>query len=343
MIFKNRRYIFDGGFGTMLQRRGMKAGAVPEELNITHRELIRGIHREYRAAGAEIMTANTFGANPVKLKSRYSLEEIITAAVENARSAGGLTALDVGPTGALLKPVGELDFEDAYAAFYEVARLGAAAGADLIVIETMSDTLEAKAAILAAKDACGLPVLASMTFDEKGKTLTGADPECMTAIFEGLGVDALGINCGLGPAQILPLAKRLTAVSSVPVLIQPNAGLPKVVNGETVYDVGPEEFGRLAAEFARLGVKHQAGRKKYREYPLYPAGKEGPAGLRLLFSRFDRRRGHGDNRRTHQSHRQEKVPRGFEKPGLRLYSWGGRVTGRRRRPRAGRECRLAGH
>lgn len=259
MIFKNRRYIFDGGFGTMLQRRGMKAGAVPEELNITHRELIRGIHREYRAAGAEIMTANTFGANPVKLKSSYSLEEIITAAVENARSAGGLTALDVGPTGALLKPVGELDFEDAYAAFYEVARLGAAAGADLIVIETMSDTLEAKAAILAAKDACGLPVLASMTFDEKGKTLTGADPECMTAIFEGLGVDALGINCGLGPAQILPLAKRLTAVSSVPVLIQPNAGLPKVVNGETVYDVGPEEFGRLAAEFARLGVKFLGG------------------------------------------------------------------------------------
>lgn len=258
-VFEDRRYIFDGGFGTMLQQRGMAAGAVPEELNITDPELIRSIHRAYREAGAEIMTANTFGANPVKLKSKYSLGEIIAAAVGNARSAGGLVALDMGPTGALLKPVGDLDFEDAYAAFYEVARLGAASGADIIVIETMSDTLEAKAAILAAKEACNLPVFATMTFDEKGKSLTGADPECMAAIFEGLGVDALGINCGLGPAQILPLAKRLAAVSSLPLLIQANAGLPQVINGETVYDVGPEEFGACAAELAKLGVKFIGG------------------------------------------------------------------------------------
>ncbi len=258
-VFENRRYIFDGGFGTMLQKMGMAAGAVPEELNIADPDMIRSIHRAYREAGAEIMTTNTFGANPIKLKSGFSLEEIITAAVENARSAGGLTALDIGPTGALLKPLGELDFEDAYAAFYEVARLGAAAGADLIVIETMSDTLEAKAAILAAKDACALPVFATMTFDEKGKSLTGADPECMAAVFEGLGADAIGINCGLGPAQILPLAERLAAVSSVPLLIQANAGLPQVVNGETVYDVSPEEFGAYAAKLAELGVKFIGG------------------------------------------------------------------------------------
>ncbi len=259
IIFENRRYIFDGGFGTMLQQRGMAAGAVPEELNVTDPELVRGIHRAYREAGADIITTNTFGANPIKLKSKFSLEEIITAAVENARCAGGLVALDMGPTGALLKPLGDLDFESAYEAFYRVAQIGAKAGADLVLIETMSDTLEAKAAILAAKDACDMPVLATMTFDEKGKSLTGADPECMAAIFEGLGVDALGINCGLGPAQILPLAERLAAVSSTPLLLQPNAGLPQVVGGETVYDVTPEEFGSYAARFAKLGAQFLGG------------------------------------------------------------------------------------
>ena len=258
-IFDNRRYFFDGGMGTMLQKSGMETGAVPEELNITRPELIRGIHRAYRDAGADIITTNTFGANPVKLESAYPLEDIITAAVENAKSAGALVALDIGPTGALLKPVGDMDFETAYEAFYKTAKIGAQAGADLIIIETMSDTLEAKAAILGAKAACELPVMATMTFDENGKALTGADPECMAAIFEGLGVDALGINCGLGPKQILPLAQRLAKAASVPLLIQANAGLPQVVNGETVYDVTAEEFGEYAAKLAKLGVQFIGG------------------------------------------------------------------------------------
>lgn len=254
-MLENKRYFFDGGMGTMLQKSGLSAGAVPEELNITAPELIRSVHRAYREAGADIITTNTFGANPLKLESRYSLGEIIRAAVLNARSAGeGLVALDVGPTGALLRPIGDMDFETAYRAFYETVKLGADAGADMIIIETMSDILEAKAAVLAAKEACRLPVLVTMTFDENGKALTGADPECMAAVMEGLGADAIGINCGLGPKQILPLAKRLAAVASVPLVVQPNAGLPSVVNGETVYDVSPEDFASCAAEIARLGV-----------------------------------------------------------------------------------------
>lgn len=253
-MFENKRYFFDGGMGTMLQKAGMAAGACPEELNITNPELIRSIHRAYREAGADIITTNTFGANPIKLESGYPLEDIVRAAVENARASGGLVAFDVGPTGALMKPVGDMDFETAYDAFYKTVKAGAEAGADLIVIETMSDILEAKAAVLAAKDACSLPVFATMTFDENGKALTGADPECMAAALEGLGADAIGINCGLGPKQILPLAERLASVASVPLLIQPNAGLPSIVNGETVYDVTAEEFADYAVEIAKLGA-----------------------------------------------------------------------------------------
>lgn len=258
-MFENKRYFFDGGMGTMLQSSGMAAGAVPEELNITNPDLIKSIHRAYREAGADIITTNTFGANPIKLESAYPLEEVVRAAVDNARSAGGLTALDLGPTGALLKPVGDMDFETAFDAFYQTAKIGAEAGADLIIIETMSDILEAKAAVLGAKAACDLPVFVTMTFDENGKALTGADPECMAAVMEGLRVDAMGINCGLGPKQILPLARRLAAVSSIPLLVQPNAGLPSVVNGETVYDVAEEEFGEYSAELARLGIKFIGG------------------------------------------------------------------------------------
>ncbi len=259
VLLKNKRYIFDGGMGTMLQSGGMAAGASPEELNITNPELVRSIHRAYREAGADIITSNTFGANPVKLESAYPLADIIRAAVENARSAGGLVALDVGPTGALLKPLGDMDFETAYDAFYETVRLGAAAGADLVLIETMSDCLEAKAAVLAAKAACDLPVFATMTFDENGKALTGADPECMAAVLEGLGADAIGINCGLGPKQILPLARRLAAVASTPLIFQPNAGLPSVEDGKTVYDVTPAEFAAAAVELARLGAGFLGG------------------------------------------------------------------------------------
>lgn len=258
-MFESKRYFFDGGMGTMLQSSGMAAGAVPDELNITNPALIQGIHKAYREAGADIITTNTFGSNPLKLEGNYSVEEVVRAGVENAKAAGGLTALDLGPTGMLLEPVGDLTFEEAFESFRKIAEIGANAGADVILIETMSDILEAKAAILGAKAACDLPVFATMTFDANGKALTGADPETMAAVFEGLGVDALGINCGLGPKQVLPLAERLAKVSSVPLLIQPNAGLPSVVNGETVYDISPEEFGEYSGEFARIGVKFLGG------------------------------------------------------------------------------------
>lgn len=258
-MFENKRYFFDGGMGTMLQSSGMDTGAVPDDLNITNPKLIKEIHSRYRKAGADIITTNTFGANPVKYDGAFSWEEVVRAGVGAAKSAGGLTALDMGPTGRLMAPLGDLDFEEAVKSFAALAKVGAQSGADLILIETMSDISEARAAILGAKEACDLPIFATMTFDKDGKALTGADPETMAAVFEGLGVSALGINCGLGPGQILPLAKRLAKVSSVALLIQPNAGLPFAIDGKTVYDVTPEQFGIYAAKFAKIGVKFLGG------------------------------------------------------------------------------------
>ena len=244
---------FDGGMGTMLQKNGMGAGEVPEMLNITNAELIEKIHSEYLEAGADIITTNTFGANPLKLETDTSLDDIIAAAIGCAKRAveryqskdkPRFVAFDIGPCGRLLEPLGDLSFDDCYDAFATIAKTAEKCGADLVIIETMSDTLEAKAAVLAVKENTSLPVFCTMTFDESYKTLTGGDVKVMSAIMEGLGVDCVGINCGLGPEQIGEMMAALAAVSSIPIMAQPNAGLPQIENGKTVYNVTPEEFAR---------------------------------------------------------------------------------------------------
>ena len=206
---------FDGGTGTLLQERGLKPGELPETWSLERADDMIDIARQYYEAGSDIVLSNTFGANALKFHdSRHELDEIVKAAIENVRKGAKLgvkdgretyVGLDIGPTGKLLKPMGDLDFEDAYQAFAEVARLGEEAGADLIHIETMSDTYEVKAAVLAAKENTSLPVFATMIFDDKGKLLTGGDVPSVVAMLEGLRVDALGINCGMGPEQMMPI------------------------------------------------------------------------------------------------------------------------------------------
>lgn len=255
---------FDGGTGTLLQEKGLKPGELPEVWNLEHTEEMIDIHRQYYEAGSDIVLSNTFGANALKFHdSDYDLEDIVTAAVVNLKEAAQLgvhdgrevyAGLDIGPTGKLLKPMGDLSFEDAYNAFKEVAVTGEAAGADLIHIETMSDTYEVKAAVLAAKENTSLPVFATMIFDEKGKLLTGGDVPSAVAMLEGLRVDALGINCGMGPEQMLPVLDEILKVASVPVIVKPNAGLPKQRDGEVYYDVRPEEFAELMVRIVKKGA-----------------------------------------------------------------------------------------
>ena len=255
---------FDGGTGTLLQEQGLKPGELPEAWSIEHGDILVDIHRQYYEAGSDIVLSNTFGANALKLKDTgYSLEQIVKASVENVKKAAELgtkdgrevyAGLDIGPTGKLLKPMGDLGFEEAYEAFKEVAVYGEQAGADLIHIETMSDTYEVKAAILAAKENTKLPVFATMIFDEKGKLLTGGDVPSVVALLEGLRVDALGINCGLGPKQMLKILEEVTEYASIPVIVKPNAGLPRQRDGEVYYDVEPEEFAGYMEEIVRRGA-----------------------------------------------------------------------------------------
>lgn len=260
---------FDGGMGTLLQEKGLKAGELPEVWNIEHMEEVIEIHRQYFEAGSDIVLTNTFGANALKFRdSSYELSDIVTAAVIHVKEAASLgvhdgrevyAALDVGPTGKLLKPMGDLDFEDAVRAFGEVMRCGEEAGADLIHIETMSDTYEMKAAVLAAKEQTNLPVFATMIFDEKGRLLTGGDVRSAVAMLEGLGVDALGINCGLGPEQMLPIFQEIVSHTSVPVIVKPNAGLPKQKDGAVYYDVDPAEFASVMEKIVEGGAAVAGG------------------------------------------------------------------------------------
>ena len=260
---------FDGGMGTLLQEKGLKAGELPEIWNIEHMEEVIEIHRQYFEAGSDIVLTNTFGANALKFRdSSYELSDIVTAAVIHVKEAASLgvhdgrevyAALDVGPTGKLLKPMGDLDFEDAVRAFGEVMRCGEEAGADLIHIETMSDTYEMKAAVLAAKEQTNLPVFATMIFDEKGRLLTGGDVRSAVAMLEGLGVDALGINCGLGPEQMLPIFQEIVSHTSVPVIVKPNAGLPKQEDGAVYYDVDPAEFASVMEKIVEGGAAVAGG------------------------------------------------------------------------------------
>lgn len=243
---------FDGGMGSMLN---LAAGELPEQLNITQPERVLAVHRGYAAAGAQFITANTFGANSLKYDN---VEEIVKAGVALAAETGKKVALDIGPTGRLLKPMGDLDFEMAVELFAEVVRAGRQE-ADAVIIETMSDTYEMKAAVLAAKENCDLPVFASMIFDENNRLLTGADIKTACALLEGLGVDVIGVNCGFGPKQMISAVKELRKYSSLPILVMPNAGIPESVNGKTVYNVSPEEFADDMKKIAKLGVSYLGG------------------------------------------------------------------------------------
>lgn len=255
--------ILDGAMGTMLQKNGLKAGFVPEDFCMENPEILKNIHKMYLDAGANIITANTFGSNSLKYEG--NLEKTITFAVLAAKEAviesgkKALVALDVGPLGQLLEPVGNVSFEKAYDVFKEVVVLGKNAGADIILIETMSDIYEAKCAVLAAKENSNLPVFCSMTFDENERTLTGSDIKSVIATLEGLKVDAIGLNCGRGPYQCLEIAKKYAHYSSTPLLIMPNAGMPKYENGETKYDITEDEFASKMLEIAYLGVKYLGG------------------------------------------------------------------------------------
>lgn len=242
---------FDGATGTQLQARGLQAGELPERWNFTHPEIIEAVHKDYLAAGANILKTNTFGANPIKLaETDLDCKATITAAVTIAKKAcaGAIdkfVALDLGPTGKLLAPYGDLPFEKVVAAYGEMVRYGVEAGADLILIETMSDTYETKAAILGAKENCDLPVCVTLTFDEDGKLLTGATVEAAALMCEGLGVDAIGFNCGLGPVQVAKLVPQMLQATKLPLIVNPNAGLPVQRDGKTCFDINPEEYADL--------------------------------------------------------------------------------------------------
>lgn len=254
--FGKEMLLFDGAMGTQLQARGLTAGELPEIWNVTHPEVIREIHKAYVDAGCDILKTNTFGANALKFEgTEYTVPQLVRAGVENVRAAAKtadrevLVALDMGPTGKLLKPYGELELCKAYELYKEQVCAGAD-GADLVLIETMGDLYEIKAAVLAAKENCDLPVVVTMIFDTQGKLLTGADIETAVITLEGLGVDALGFNCGLGPKQMLPFAKQALTVSSAPLVVNPNAGLPVCVDGVTSYNVTPAEFAEDLGKIA---------------------------------------------------------------------------------------------
>ena len=240
---------FDGGFGSLLQKRGLQPGEKPELWNLSHPDAVLAIHKEYLNAGSDIITTNTFGANNLKYDDPT---EVIKAGVALAKQAvsecgHGKVALDLGPTGKLLEPFGNLSFDDCYEIYAQQIKAGCDE-ADLVIIETVSDLQEARAAVLAVKENCNLPVFVTLSFGSDGRLLTGATVESAVAVLEGLRVDALGMNCGLGPVEMKPLAERLCASSSVPVILNPNAGMPVVENGQTVYKISPEEYKNAVGE-----------------------------------------------------------------------------------------------
>lgn len=257
---KEKFLYFDGAMGTMLQNSGLKVGELPEELSITKPEIIYNIHKDYLNAGSNIVTTNTFGANRLKLKgSPYRVEEIIAASVNTAKkSIAGMeekyVALDIGPIGTLLSPLGTLGFDEAYEIFKEQVIIGTKEGADLILIETMTDLYELKAAILAARENSDLPVFATMSFQDNSRTFTGTDVKTFVFTAEGLGVDVLGVNCSLGPKQLQPIVDELVEFSSIPIMVQANAGLPKYINNASYYDISPLEYSREINIMAKKGV-----------------------------------------------------------------------------------------
>ncbi|MCR4688079.1 MAG: homocysteine S-methyltransferase family protein [Saccharofermentans sp.] len=254
----------DGGTGTILQGLGLKGGELPELWNLTRADDIKALNRGYFDAGANIVNTNTFGANPLKFDNCEELVkagcEICKAArAESGRDDDAYVAIDVGPTGKLLAPMGDLPFEDAVDCFKTVIKAGCEAGGDLVLIETMSDAYEAKAAVIAAHEVCDLPVIVTMVYGEDGTLLTGGTIEGAVAMLEGLKVDALGVNCGFGPDKMYPIVERICKVSSLPIVVNPNAGLPRTEDGKTVFDVGPDEFAGVMTKIASLGVHVMGG------------------------------------------------------------------------------------
>lgn len=265
-LIKNNLIYLDGGLGSILQEQGLKLGEYPERWNITNSEIIKNIHLSYFNAGSNIVCTNTFGANILKF-SNDELENIIKCAIENAKHAKNecnlkterFIALDVGPLGKMLKPYGDLDFERAVEIFKTTVLLGVKYGVDLVFIETMSDSYETKAALLAVKEACDLPVFVSNAYCEDGKLLTGANPLAMISMLEGMGADAIGVNCSLGPKALMPVINEYIKYSSTPIILKPNAGLPKVIDDKTIYDVNPFDFSLTIKEMASKGVNIVGG------------------------------------------------------------------------------------
>lgn len=260
-LIKTKRVYFDGGMGTMLQARGLEVGELPELWSLTHPDIITDIHRQYLLSGANIITTNTFGVNALKYDN---YDELIKASVRCAKDAArgfenAFVALDIGPIGKFLEPIGDIAFEDAVELFAKNVRVAKECGADLVIIETMSDSYETKAAVLAVKENSDLPIFVTNVYDENGKMLTGATPEAMVAMLEGLGVDAIGANCSLGPDKMLPIIKRIADCSSLPVIANPNAGLPEVVDGKAHYLMKAKEFASHLELIARAGANILGG------------------------------------------------------------------------------------
>ncbi len=258
--------ILDGGMGTLLQARGLQPGEAPERWNLTHADDVADIHRAYYDSGSNVVNTNTFGANVLHFDEE-ELDRIVEAAVANARKAQEMStsekekfiALDIGPTGRLLKPMGDLDFEESVEVFAKTVRLGVKYGVDLVMIETMNDSYETKAALLAVKENCDLPVLVSSAYSENGKLMTGASPASMVAMLEGMGADAIGVNCSFGPDKLAPIVREYLRFASVPILLKPNAGLPHSENGKTLYDIGADLFADITVELVGEGVRIAGG------------------------------------------------------------------------------------
>lgn len=259
-ILGNTHLYFDGAMGTVLQNRGLKLGEVPEMFNITHSEVIEEIHRSYLLAGSNFISTNTFGANRYKLEhTDYTVEEMIMKAVGIAKKAkedfpNAYIALDIGSTGKMLEPVGDITFDELYDVFKEQVIAGEKAGCDVILFETFTDIYELKAGILAAKENTKLPIFATMSFEENGRTFFGTSIESMILTLEGLGVDALGVNCSLGPKQLKSIVEKIVQTAHIPVMVQPNAGLPIMEEGKMHYDITSNEFAEYGLEFAKMGV-----------------------------------------------------------------------------------------
>ena len=257
-------FIFDGGMGTMLQHHRIPQGTCPDAMNLTHPDIVRHIHAEYAAAGADFITTNTFGSTPLKL-AEYDLadkvEEIAAAAVSHARAASPTirVAGDIGPTGQFIKPLGGLSFDEAASGFYRLAKALADAGADCLIIETIIDIAEMRAALTAAKAACRLPVICQMSFAEDGRTITGTDPAAAAILLDAMGADVIGANCSTGPAELLVVAQKMAAVTNRPLIIQPNAGMPVLENGETHFPLTPDDMAAYIEKFAEAGVSYTGG------------------------------------------------------------------------------------